>query len=512
MLLPWLCLTSVGAAPDGTARGAWPFGSRVGARARGRDLFNLGLLGAKAVDADHVPATAPPGGGMRRGTPSQGGDDDGPLRLRIEVLLPEGPAARCGLETGDVITGLGRRAFKEPCLKALAEALGKAEAGTGEVALRVERQGAGRAEKVIVRIPTGGKIMAKPLKGAGRHKILGAALRWLADRQGADGGYKQTLSGVNGSVVMAALAGLAWVAGGSDTKHGPYRENVKKAVDFVMKNAGSRMVMPGGGGMRGGKNWNQTNWGVAYGAIFLGELQAHDPVPKIHRALIGMGADLVKRQETSGGWAHGPGGPNALGYVELNIVSGLALGGIGLAGQAGYDVPKDALEAADAYLKASSSGDGGVGYSDKPGQKGQGNIGRTAGCWLGYQALGLGKSGWSQKMKKWIARGAGHVFGGHASLMQHILLGGVAAQALGGKAAKAFWATMARDLTLARAPDGSLQPRPWHESLSMGSNSDVTFGEVWTTAAWAVVLGCPPEKGDRPGLPYWMGLKHTSRR
>ena len=30
------------------------------------------------------------------------------------------------------------------------------------------------------------------------------------------------------------------------------------------------------------------------------------------------------------------GGPNALGYVELNIVSGLALCGMGLAGQAGY--------------------------------------------------------------------------------------------------------------------------------------------------------------------------------
>jgi len=64
-------------------------------------------------------------------------------------------------------------------------------------------------------------------------------------------------------------------------------------------------------------------------------------------------------------------------------------------------------------------------------------------------------------------------------------------------------------MILARAPDGSFQPRPWHETLSMGSNSDVSFGEVWCTAAWTVVLACQPEKGQRPGLPYWMGLKRA---
>ena len=45
----------------------------------------------------------------------------------------------------------------------------------------------------------------------------------------------------------------------------------------------------------------------------------------------------------------------------------------------------------------------------------------------------------------------------------------------------------------------------------MGSNSDVTFGQVWTTAAWAVVLGCEPVKEGRPGLPFWMGLRRVER-
>ena len=125
--------------------------------------------------------------------------------------------------------------------------------------------------------------------------------------------------------------------------------------------------------------------------------------------------------------------------------------------------------------------------------------------------VGAYEAGAAAEFKKWVGRNAGNVFGGHASLMQHVFLAGVAAQAAGSKSTNAYWKAVERDLTLARAPDGSLQPRPWHESLSLSSNSDVTFGEVWTTAAWAVALGCMPEKNGRPGLPYWMGMKFSVR-
>jgi hypothetical protein len=89
--------------------------------------------------------------------------------------------------------------------------------------------------------------------------------------------------------------------------------------------------------------------------------------------------------------------------------------------------------------------------------------------------------------------------------MQHILLAGVAAHVQGGAARKAYWKACERDLVLARAPDGSLQPRPWHESLGMQSNSDVTFGEVWTTAAWTIVLVSDRGRGGFAGFPAWAG-------
>jgi hypothetical protein len=494
----------------------WPFGPEgAGPGFRGKDLYNLGLLGVKARDPEKA-ASPSFGQGRRQASMDAAGDmaDVGPNRLFVELVHPDGPAAAAGIEVGDVIVGAGK-SFKDGSLSPLAAALIKAESGKGKgvLALRVEKGGEGKAVKVEVAIPQGGKPAAKPHEGEARQAIFEQAIAWLADQQQPTGGFTETLSGVNGAVVQTSLAGLAWLAGGSDLENGPYRDNVKGAMEFVVANVGVKSGL-GGGGRGGtsdggeapsGPSWDQTNWGYAHAAIFLGELHQRTTTDELREALIECGRTLARRQEKSGGWAHGPGGPNALGYVELNIVSGLALCGIGLAGQAGYEVPEEVIEKAEAYLSETGSGDGGVAYSGKGGQRGQGNIGRTAGAWLGFRDLGLGSSKWAKKMGKYVGSHAGETFGGHASLMQHVLLAGVAAHAQGGKARANYWAKNVEELTLARAPDGSLQPRAWRESLSIGSNSDVSFGQVWTTSAWAVVLGCEPSD-ERPGLPAWMGL------
>jgi hypothetical protein len=495
----------------------WPFGLEgAGPGFRGKDLYNLGLLGVKARDPAR--AAAPSfGQGKRQASSADAGSmaDVGPNRLLVEIVFPDGPAARAGLVVGDVIVGAGR-AFKDGSLAPLSAALIKAESGKGKgmLGLRVERGGEGKAEKVDVPIPQGGKEAAKPHEGAARQALFEKAAAWLAAEQQSSGGFAETLSGANGAVVQTSLAGLTWLAGGSDLENGPYKDNVKGAMEFVIANVGVDRFRGGGGGGGGTSDeaavptepsWDQTNWGYAHAAIFLGELHQRTSTDELKSALIECGRTLARRQEKSGGWAHGPGGKNALGYVELNIVSGLALCGIGLAGQAGYEVPEEVIAKAEEYLSTSGGGDGGVAYSDKGGQRGQGNIGRTAGAWLGFRDLGLGSSKWTKKMGKYVSSHAGETFGGHASLMQHVLLAGVAAHAQGGKARASYWEKNVEELTIARAPNGSFQPRPWHESLSIGSNSDVSFGQVWTTAAWAIVLGCEPSD-ERTGLPAWMGL------
>lgn len=502
-------VSSVLVAPAGAQE--WPFGDGIRtSRFKGLDLYNLGLLGAKARDAK---VALPDDGPMKTGAQSfsiqKTGQDDGPSELVVEIVFPDGPAARAGLEVGDTIVGLNGKSFGDGALEPLARALLKAEAGQGRVTLSVKK-GGGKGEKIVVEVPTAGRDAAKPEQGAGRQRLVEAGCAWLAERQREDGGFDETLSGANGAVVVTSLAGLAWLGAGSDLQQGPYADNVRRAADFVVKTLPA--TESAAASAPGGPSWNQSNWGYAHAAIFLGELWARTPTDLVTETLVLCGRTLAERQEASGGWAHGPGGRNALGYLELNIVSGLALAGIGLAGPAGYDVPDEVLKKAEKYLELSSSGDGGVGYSAADGKGGSGNIGRSAGAWLGYRCLGLGRRGWGQKMGDWVKRNAGAVLDGHASLMQHYLLAGVAAHAHGNAARKAYWETARRDLVLARAPDGSFQPRPWHETVGMKSNTDVTFGEVWTTAAWTVVLASEPERDGRPGLPAWRGETATGAK
>jgi hypothetical protein len=512
VLLVLAALAARDAAGD-SSRNEWPFGTAPGddrAAMRKRDLYNLGILGAKARDASRTELTFE--GGGRREVKSSGNDpsaDLGPDRLQVEILYPDGPAAKAGLRVGDVLTGVSGKRFKDGSLAMLAKALVDAESGRtkGVVKLTLDRAGEKDVVTLDVAVPVAGKDAEKPTAGKTRDALIAAAADWLAKRQESDGGYAETLSGTNGAVVQTCMAGLVWLAAGSDREKGPYADNLRRAADFVAQRVGGAepgevesLNAPGGGA-----NWSQVNWGLAHGAIFLGEMQARSPDDGVADALRNCAEALAKNQEASGGWAHGPGGPNALGYVELNIVTGLALSGLGLAQRAGFPAPPQVLKKADLYLEASSSGDGGVGYSAQPGQVGQGNIGRTAAAWLGAVTLGQRNAPFAKKMEAWVRSHAGEVFGGHASLMQHYLLAGVAAHAQGGETLTRYWAACERDLVLARAPDGSFQPRPFHESLAMGSNSDVAFGEVWTTAAWAVVLGCEPVKGGRPGLPAWTG-------
>lgn len=484
----------------------WPFGKSAGegpmARMQRQDLYNLGLIGAKAWDADKE-LPGPRQAGRRRFSNSKTGaqGDKGPKRLLIQALFPAGPAAKAGLRLGDVVVGVNRKKFKDGSLEPMAKAVLKAEAATRKnvLTLMVERDG--ESLTIEIKVPKGGRGADKPDQGEGRSRIFGQAVQWLADKQGPQGGFAQTLGGNNGAIVMTSLAGLAWIASGSTTRSGRYAENLRNAVEFVVKALDA--PDPFGERRPGGANWDQSNWSYAHAAIFLGELYQHHKSKKLKASLQKIATTLCKRQEASGGYAHGPGGPNGLGYVELNIMAGYVLGGLGLAQQAGCQIDAKVVDRLLDYLEASSNG-GGVGYSTLAGQKGQGNIGRTAGAWLGAVTLGRKKAKYVQQMRSYTERKVDAYLEGHASLMQHILLAGVASAALGKKATSRYWKVMRRDLVLGRAPDGSIQPRPWHESLLMGSNTDVSMGEVWTTASWAIVLGTDLGK-KKGGLPGWTG-------
>lgn len=482
----------------------WPFGVDEAPGSIGSDrldLFNLGPLGAKCWDADQPAPVADKSTGRQsfEGHGETGGDH-GPKRLVVYALFGKGPAQQAGIKLGDGITGVGGQPFASGCFTPLADAIRAAEAADGKLLLDVLRDGADMV--VTVKLKKLGAMATTPEQGKLLASLHDDALAWLADRQ-VGGGYPETLGGTNGAVVQTCLAGLAWISGGSSLKKGKHKTNLQSAVAFVQRGLSEGDPMKG----RTEANWDQTTWGFAHAAIFFGELCLAAKDKALQKELQSIVDTLSQRQEVSGGYGHGPGGKNALGYIELNILAAYVLSGLGTAQRAGCEVDAAIVDKLLGYAQESAGDDGGVGYATGPGQKGMGNIGRTAGAWLGARGLGRGDDAFVVRMRDYVTQHIAEVMGGHASLQQHMLLAGVAAAALGAEAQAAYWeGGLRRDLTLARAPDGSLQPRPWHESLSMNSNTDVAMGEVWTTASWAIVLGA--HRDDRKGcLPGWCGVR-----
>ena len=480
----------------------WPWG--VGADANSftrRDLFNLGALGAKAWDADRPEPSLERSSGQRRFESSNEKEGDhGPKRLVVRALFGGGPAQKAGLALDDVIVGVDGQKFDGGCFEPLAKALQRAETVDGKLVLQIER--GGKPSDLVVKLKKLGAHASTPELGRMRQQLLDDALEFLAQRQ-QGGGYPETLGGTNGAVVQTCLAGLAWIGGGSSLSKGKYKTNLASAQSFVLRG----LETPDRMRSAGGANWDQTTWGYAHAAIFLGELQLASGQKKPSVELQKIVDTLCARQEVSGGYGHGPGGKNALGYIELNILAAYVACGLSLGQQAGCKVDGAVLDKLFGYCEESASEDGGVGYATGPGQKGHGNIGRTAGAWLAALGLGRGEQPYTKKMGDYVRAHVAEVMGGHASLQQHMLLAGLAASTAGKEAAAAYWAGgLQRDLTLARVPDGSLQPRPWHESLLMQSNTDVSVGEVWTTASWAIVLGAHGEPG-KGGFTGWCARK-----
>ncbi|MEZ6038098.1 MAG: DUF6288 domain-containing protein [Planctomycetota bacterium] len=474
----------------------WPFGVEGPSQGVGEprlDLFNLGPLGAKCWDADRpAPSTEMTSGRRSIERHGDSGADVGPKRLVVYALFGKGPAQQAGLKLGDVVTGVGGEPFTAGCFAPLADAIRAAEAADGKLLLDIERDGA--PQTLTLKLKKVGAAASTPEQGKQLATLHDDALQWLAEHQ-VGGGYPETLGGTNGAVVQTCLAGLAWISGGSSLKKGKHKANLQSAVDFVRRGLTVGDPMKG----RSEANWDQTTWGQAHAAIFFGELCLVGKDKALQKELQTIVDTLCARQEASGGYGHGPGGKNALGYVELNILAAYVVSGLGVAQRAGCTVDPAVVDKLLGYTRESAGDDGGVGYATGPGQKGMGNIGRTAGTWLGARALGRGEDPFVVRMQGYVQQHIADMMGGHASLQQHILLGGLAAAALDAETRAAYWdGGLRRDLTLARAPDGSLQPRPWHESLSMGANTDVTMGEVWTTASWALVLGA--HRSDKKGV------------
>ncbi|MCO5165175.1 MAG: DUF6288 domain-containing protein [Planctomycetes bacterium] len=438
-----------------------------GRRGAAEDLLNLGALGLAVDDA-----------------------------LVVRKVLPGSPAGAAGVREGDELVKVGGDALT--AANAVEKVVAEVERAEGArkkapVSLTVRRGGAEQAIEVDV-ARLGAHARTCPEKCKKCDAIIDAGLTFLARQQQPDGRFPTDLGGKTGNVVVTSLGGLAFLAAGAGFEPGG---PLDRATTYVLNNVGPAGPSPFSRG--GGGNWNQENWELSYGLMFLAEVARKTRRPDVKAKCAELVKLLEKNQEASGGWAHGPGGPNALNYLELQIMSNYALLGMGAARKLGIEVDASRLERALGWVEGTASNDGGVGYSHRQGQKGFGDPGRTAGAIVAFASLGQTRHPFFGRMVGYLERNLSRLPEGHVSPAMHLLAGAMASRLLG-RGWDAYMEAYRPLIMSFRRPDGSFSATPTRESRSLGSNTDITVGPSWTTATYVLILSLPRNK-----LPLLLG-------
>lgn len=453
------------------------------------DAFNLGLLGAEGI------------------VQKEG-------EIQLTQIFEKTPAFLAGLKTGAIIlldlpqeemltktppkeledteydsensnftsfSGISKETQqKEKLIFHLIKKIEEASETTGKLVLKVQQ--GGTTKEYTIKIPKYGKHSETcPKKCKRCNMMVQLSLKWLAENQNG-GVWETSLGGQNGNVVVTSVCGLALLASGSYPS-GPYAKEIKMALKYVLRYAGKEDEKP-----TSGANWRQVNWTLGYAPLFLAECYARTPTAEIRNKLLELSQLISKNQETSGGWAHGPGGPNALGYVELEIMSNWCLASLGMIQAVKVPVQTETIQTGLDYIVQCSSEEGGVGYSTREGQKGFGDPGRTAGAIFAFAMLQQKKHSFYPKMSDYLLKNIKEVPNGHVSPVMHFMATALACHQLEDSFQKEFWTQFQLEFLSARRFDGSFASRPTEESTKMRSNTDLDLGANWITGNYLIVL------------------------
>jgi len=191
-------------------------------------------------------------------------------------------------------------------------------------------------------------------------QVVSQGLDWLAFQQHKLGHW--TAQG-RYPTAMTALAGMAMLCEGSTTTQGKYSENLRRAVDYLVRQSRPNGLI--GDPLRD----DRYTYGHGFSMLFLSEVLGEEEDEDRRAELIDVLTRAVRftgeAQTPAGGW----------GYVSSKDGNGFDEGSTtitqvqGLRGcrNAGIPVPKEIIDRAVQYIKDCTLKEGGVQYSSKGG-------------------------------------------------------------------------------------------------------------------------------------------------
>jgi squalene cyclase len=182
-------------------------------------------------------------------------------------------------------------------------------------------------------------------------------LDWLARNQGNDGCWRN--SGGYGSypAAMTGLAGMALIAGGNTPTRGRYYEHVRRAVQFLRKNADST-----NGVISVPSEEGRSMYGHGFATLFLAsvfgmeeDVREQEKLKRVLDKAVGL---IASAQSSAGGWIYTPDSNSDEGSVTVTQIQALRA-----CRMAGIVVDKKTVDRAVDYIKKCQNADGSIRYS-----------------------------------------------------------------------------------------------------------------------------------------------------
>lgn len=306
-------------------------------------------------------------------------------------------------------------------------------------------------------------------------------LAFLAQAQFADGGFSPDSVGGGAAVGVAALAGLALLAGGHHPGRGRYGLAVSRVVDYLLAAAtgptpGLLASAEAQRPVAVGPN-PHAMYSHGFACLCLSEASGTLPDParqrRVEAVLERAVAYTVRAQAADGGWRYGPQPP----FSDVSVTAAQLMA-LRAARNAGLYVPKRVIDAGAEFLQSCQQPDGGFAYTRTGAASA---FARSAAALVGLFSAGRYAGPPVERALRYLARflpvrplaarevPPGYYFYGHYYAALAMWTAG------GGR--RGEWFPAARDDLLAKARTGV-----W---------TDPTYGPAYATAMSLIVLQLP---------------------
>ena len=182
--------------------------------------------------------------------------------------------------------------------------------------------------------------------------IYERGLRYLAERQNDEGAWND---GTGSEPGVVGLCVAAFLAHGEDPKNGPYAENIRKGIDYIISKQSPL------NGFIGTSMYNH-----AFATKALAESYGVVEHPKLASSLK-QAIELIlsaQKRNRFGGWRYTPESRDA-----DTTVTGCQIVSLFAARNAGMSVPDEAIKKGLSYLSSCRGSDGSYGYTSSAGGK-----------------------------------------------------------------------------------------------------------------------------------------------